>query len=79
MKPYSQMIPRTRKQRLLDYNNRVRNTTKSMQVLEEWNLQLDRKLIEFEGHRLKPERLLFGNQREHEYVLKNFLFKLKFN
>lgn len=68
MKPYSQMIPRTRKQRLLDYNSRVRNTAKSVQVLEEWNLQLDKNLIEFDGHRLKPERLLFAQNREHEYV-----------
>lgn len=68
MKPYSQMIPRTRKQRLLEYNTRVRQTQESIDVLTEWNLGLDRNLIEFEGHKLKPERLLFGENRDHEYV-----------
>lgn len=66
MKPYSQMVPRTRQQRLLDYNRRVHNTKASIDVLKEWNLDLDRQLIEVEGHRLKPERLLFGENREHQ-------------
>lgn len=69
MKPYSQMVPRVRKQRLLDYNRRVHNTKDSIDVMKEWNLNLERNLIEFEGHRLKPERLLFGDNREHEYDL----------
>lgn len=66
MKPYSQMIPRTRKQRLLDYNKRVHGTADSIKVLNEWNLDLDRKLVEVEGHRLKPEQLLFGENRTHQ-------------
>lgn len=73
MKPYSQMIPRTRKQRLLDYNKRVHSTPESIAVMKEWNLDLDRNLIEFEGHRLKAERLLFGENRDHEYVLKFYI------
>lgn len=68
MKPYSQMIPRTRMQRLLDYNKRVQNSAASVDVLKEWNLDLDRKLVELEGHRLKPEMLLFGGDRTHQYV-----------
>lgn len=68
MKPYSQMIPRTRMQRLLDYNKRVQNSAASVDVLKEWNLELDRKLVELEGHRLKPEMLLFGGDRTHQYV-----------
>lgn len=79
MKPYSQMIPRTRRQRLLDYNTRVRNTKESMDVLTEWNLGLDPKLIEFEGHRLKAERLLFGENREHEYVFTCKLQRFDYN
>lgn len=68
MKPYSQMVPRTRMQRLLDYNRRVQNSAASVDVLKEWNLELDRKLIEVDGHRLKPEVLLFGEGRTHTYV-----------
>lgn len=66
MKPYSQMVPRIRKQRLLDYNKRVRETEKSMEVLREWNLSIQPKLIDVEGHKLKAEQLLFGNNRVHE-------------
>lgn len=65
MKPYSQMVPRTRITRLLDYNKRVQNSTASVEVLKEWNLDLDRKLVEVDGHRLKPETLLFGENRTH--------------
>lgn len=65
MKPYSQMIPRVRKERLLAYNKRVRTTQDSIKVMNEWNLDLDPLLVEFEGHRLAPEKLLFANNREH--------------
>lgn len=65
MKPYSQMVPRIRKERLLAYNNRIRDTEESMRVLQEWELDLDRQLVQFEGHRLKNEILLFGQNREH--------------
>lgn len=68
MKPYSQMVPRVRQQRLLDYNRRVQDTKESIDVLREWNLDLDRKLVDVEGHRLAAERLLFGQQKEHQYV-----------
>lgn len=65
MKPYSQMVPRIRQERLLAYNNRIRGAKESMQVLQEWELDLDRQLVQFEGHRLRPETLFFGQNREH--------------
>lgn len=70
MKPYSQMAPRTRKERLLAYNKRVHDTVESIQVLKEWNLELDRRLVDVDGHKLKAEILLFGQRREHQYVSK---------
>lgn len=70
------MMPRTRMQRLLDYNRRVQNSAASMEVLREWNLDLDKKLIEVDGHRLKPERLVFGEGREHQYVCSLFVIIL---
>lgn len=73
MKPYSQMVARTRKERLLAYNRRVHDAKESMQVLKEWNLDLDRRLVEFDGHKLKSEILLFGQFREHQYVSENVL------
>lgn len=68
MKPYSQMVPRIRKDRLLAYNNRVRTTADSISVLREWNLDLDSRLVDVEGHKLQPEKLLFENGKEHTYV-----------
>lgn len=65
MKPYSQMIPRTRKERILAYNNRVRSTPESIEVIKQWNLGLENQLLDVEGHRLKAETLIFGNRREH--------------
>lgn len=65
MKPYSQMVPRIRQERLLAYNKRIRSTEESMRVLKEWELDLDRQLVQFEGHRLRPEILYFGQNREH--------------
>lgn len=65
MKPYSQMNPRTRKDRILSYNNRVRSTQASMDVITQWNLGLQSRLLEVEGHRLKAETLIFGNKRDH--------------
>lgn len=65
MKPFSQMIPRTRKERIIAYNNRIRGTQKSMDVITEWNLRLQNRLLEVDGHRLKAETLIFGNRREH--------------
>lgn len=68
MKPYSQMVPRIRRERLLAYNTRIRNTRESIQVLNEWELDLERNLIEINGHKLKSEILQFGANREHKYV-----------
>lgn len=69
MKPYSQMVPRTRKERLIAYNRRIQDTNDSISVLKEWNLGLDHSLVQFEGHKLRPETLLFSG-KEHSYVQK---------
>lgn len=65
MKPFSQMNPRTRKDRIVAYNNRVRSTPESMNVITQWNLGLQNRLLEVEGHRLKAETLVFGGKRDH--------------
>lgn len=62
------MVPRVRKERLLAYNNRVRTTADSINVLREWNLDLDSRLVDVEGHKLQAEKLLFENGKEHTYV-----------
>lgn len=64
MKPYSQMIPRMRRQRILTFNNRIQNTTKSISVIKEWDLGLDRDMVTIDGYRINSEILRFGNKRE---------------
>lgn len=64
MKPYSQMIPRMRRQRILAFNNRVQTTPKSISVIKEWDLELDHDMVKIDGYRINPEILRFGNQRE---------------
>lgn len=64
MKPYSQMVPRIRRQRILEFNKRVQSTPKSISVIKEWNLGLDRDMVTIDGYRINPELLRFGNKRE---------------
>lgn len=64
MKPYSQMVPRLRRQRILAFNNRVQYTPKSISVIKEWDLGLDRDLVTIDGYRINPEILRFGNKHE---------------
>lgn len=65
MKPYSQMVPRVRKDRIMAYNRRVYTTDNSIKVIREWNLELDRALVKIDGHRINAETLLFGEGRQH--------------
>lgn len=76
MKPYSQMVPRTRKERLIAYNRRIHEAEESITVLREWNLDLDRRLVEFEGRKLKQEILLFKENKEHRYVLRSSKYRM---
>lgn len=66
MKPYSQMIPKIRRQRILDFNNRVQTKPTSIGVITEWNLGLDREMVRIDGYRIGPEFLRFadGQQRQ---------------
>lgn len=63
MKPYAQMNPQTKQQRLLAYNQRIHRTNESKAVFDEWELQIDRELVQISGIRLKSETLLFGRDK----------------
>lgn len=63
MRPYAQMNPRTKKDRLLTYNRRIHDTPDSIAVLKKWNLDLNRNLIDIDGIRLPHETLDFGQGR----------------
>lgn len=66
MKPYAQMNPSTKKQRLLAYNQRIHRTNESKLVFDEWELQMDRELVQISGIRMKNETLNFGNNKTIE-------------
>lgn len=68
MKPYAQMDPRTKKGRLMTYNQRIHSTPDSIAVMNKWNLELERDLLKINGIKLAHETLDFGNKREMRWV-----------
>lgn len=60
LKPYSQMEPRIRRQRLLDFNNRIQNSDENARIREEWGLEIQRELVQVNAYCINPETLTFG-------------------
>lgn len=56
------MIPRVRRQRILEFNNRVQTKPTSISVITEWNLGLDQEMVRIDGYRIKPEFLRFADR-----------------
>lgn len=63
MKPFTQMMPRIRRQRILDFNKRVQTKPTSIGVINEWNLGLDREMVRFDGYRIAAQSLRFADQQ----------------
>lgn len=64
MKPFTQMIPRTRRQRIMDFNKRVQTKPTSIGVINEWNLGLEREMVGFDGYRIPAQFLRFADQQQ---------------
>lgn len=62
MRPYSQMVPRIRRQRLLDFNNRIRSSTEYESTRNEFGLELERDLVKVQAHSANIANLYFGNE-----------------
>lgn len=60
LRPYSQMEPRIRRQRLLDFNNRIQSSNENSKIREEWGLKVQRDLVKVNAYCIKPEILTFG-------------------
>lgn len=60
LRPYSQMEPRIRRQRLLDFNNRIQSSNENSKIREEWGLKVQRDLVKVNAYCIKPEILIFG-------------------
>lgn len=57
---YTRLNPKSRIDKLINFNNRLRNKPNIVKEFTEWNLQLDNKLLEVPGRLLGPEQLRFG-------------------
>ncbi|XP_055386002.1 protein piwi-like [Condylostylus longicornis] len=61
MADYTRTNPDRRIEILKKFNRRLQETKVSQQVLKEWNMSLDRHLIQLEGRHLEPENIVFEN------------------
>ncbi|CAG9802484.1 unnamed protein product [Chironomus riparius] len=61
MADYTRMDPRKRVERLMKFNDRISRTPKSAQIFEQFQTQLQTKLVELTGRQLNQEIILFGN------------------
>lgn len=61
---YTRLSPDQRVESLNRFNQRMQGTRESMQILEDWNMNLSRTLVETQGRELPQEQIVFGNRHE---------------
>lgn len=54
------MNPRTRRERLLKFIQRIYQTDRCTEVLNNWNLELDKKLVSIPAFKLPGRGMSFG-------------------
>lgn len=64
LRPYSQMQPHIRRQRLIDFSSRIRGSQENARIREEFGLEMDRDLVQLDGHIIGGEKLFFSEDRE---------------
>lgn len=60
LKPYSQMEPRIRRQRLLDFYHRISISEENSKIKEEWGLEIQPNLVKVNAYCFDSETLTFG-------------------
>ncbi|XP_076233645.1 aubergine isoform X2 [Calliopsis andreniformis] len=60
---HTRVAPRSRIDKLLHFNRRLRSVPTIVQELNDWNLKLDDKLVNVQGRILQPERIVFGRSQ----------------
>lgn len=65
MSDHTRLSPADRINRLMAFNQRLHATPESCTALTEWNMQLDRRLVEFPGRALPQEEIIFGNGKKY--------------
>ncbi|XP_037960636.1 protein aubergine-like [Teleopsis dalmanni] len=61
MSDYTRLNPEMRIQRLRNFNERLNSSAKSTEVLEEWNMKLDKDLLKIPARILPHEQILLGH------------------
>lgn len=63
---HTRLNPQKRVESLESFNKRLQTTPESMKILNEWNMKLDRELIEIEARELPKESIVFGGDQTME-------------
>lgn len=63
MSQHTRLTPAKRVDRLMNFSQRLREAPESVRVMAEHQMQLSRNLVDFEGHRLMSQVVMFGNNR----------------
>lgn len=58
------MGPPNRIERLMEFNRRLRGTPNSMATLTEWQLNLDRELVQIDGREFNSQPIYFAEGAE---------------
>lgn len=60
MAEYTRVSPSLRIAKLLEFNQRLQNTPQSMDILREWQVKLDKNLVEVPGRQLNLQKIMYG-------------------
>lgn len=61
---YTRLSPADRVKALKKFNNRIQSTPESVQVLEEWKMELSKELVTVPGREFPAETVCFGDSNE---------------
>lgn len=63
MRPFTAMNPSQRIERLLHFNKRLYDNRESMDTLSEWQLNLDKDLVQIRGRQIAQQKIMLGNDQ----------------
>lgn len=64
MADYTRMNPDRRIERLRVFNRRLLETESSVKILNDWNMKLDKNMVELKGRVLEPQNIVFYDKRK---------------
>lgn len=60
----TRLNPDRRIERLLMFNKRLQEQSSSMKVLKDWNMSLDRNLVDLKGRIIDPQQIVFLDRKK---------------